>query len=175
MSTSDITRGKGEQTSGRDRHRDYQPINGNSAGSSATQSQQEGTSQAPGSLRSRIGDKEGPRSLPQPAVNTYRPDPQRLDDDRDNRKRTASGVCRACHDCSSNSFLFAQDRDNEVTDIPPGGNELMQPPKRPRIVLNRNRYTSQSHQNTSGGALARKLLETTLAEDKPRGRKDRQS
>jgi THO complex subunit 2 len=95
MSSGDITRGKGEQTSGRDRHREYQPVNGTSASSSIAQSHQDGTSQALGSLRSRIGDKEGPRSLPQSPINTYRSEPQRMEDDRDNRKRTASGMCRA--------------------------------------------------------------------------------
>jgi THO complex subunit 2 len=95
MSSGDITRAK-EQASGRDRQREY--LNGNSASSSAGQSHQDGTSQAPGSLRSRIGDKEGPRSLPQSLINTYRSEPQRMEDDRDDRKRTASGMCHANHD-----------------------------------------------------------------------------
>lgn len=157
MSSGDIARSKGEQTSGRDRHREYQAANGTSASSSVVQSHQDGTSQTLGSLRSRIGDKEGPRSLPPSPIGAYRSEPQRMEDDRDNRKRTAS------------------DREKDVIDLPQGGNETMQPPKRARIVLNRNRYSSQNHQPSGGGALARKLLETTLSEDKSRGRKDRQS
>ena len=92
MSSGDITRGKGEQTSSRDRHREYQPVNGTSAGSNIGLSHQDGPSQALGSLRSRIGDKEGPRSLPPSPINVYRPDPQRIEDDRDTRKRSASGM-----------------------------------------------------------------------------------
>ena len=46
-----------------------------------------------GSLRSRISDKEGPRSLVPAPANSYHPDPPpHADDDRDNsRKRTVSG------------------------------------------------------------------------------------
>lgn len=95
MSSGDIARSKGEQTSGRDRHREYQAANGTSASSSVVQSHQDGTSQTLGSLRSRIGDKEGPRSLPPSPIGAYRSEPQRMEDDRDNRKRTASGMCRA--------------------------------------------------------------------------------
>ncbi|EGO01596.1 hypothetical protein SERLA73DRAFT_49063 [Serpula lacrymans var. lacrymans S7.3] len=92
--------------------------------------------QGPVSLRSRISDKEGSRSLPQTPIGPYRSDPPHKDDDRDNRKRTLS------------------DRDKDVGEATSGAADLTtQPPKRPRI--NRNRYTSHPS-NTS--ALARKLL-----------------
>lgn len=91
MSSGDTSRSKGEPGSGRDRHRDSQ--NGAPGGlSSNTQAQQEG-SHGVGSLRSRIGEKEAPRLLPQAPPNSYRPDPPRKDDDRDGgRKRTISGM-----------------------------------------------------------------------------------
>jgi len=98
MSSGDVSRGKGELTSGRDRNREYQPVNGSSVVLTVSQSYQDGMSQALGSLRSRIGDKEGPRSLPQTPINTYRSESQGMEDDRDNRKRTASGMCHADHD-----------------------------------------------------------------------------
>lgn len=172
MSSGDVTRGKGEQLAGRDRHREYQPVNGTFASSSGTQSQshQDGTSQPPGSLRSRIGDKEGPSSLPQTPVNP-RSEIQRVEDDRDNRKRTVSGGSHAGHNVDQVVFMFAQDRDKDVIDVPQEGNEATQPPKRARIVLKRDRYSTQPYQPTGGGALARKLLGMT--DDKSRGRKDR--
>ncbi|KAF9468910.1 transcription factor/nuclear export subunit protein 2-domain-containing protein [Collybia nuda] len=159
MSSSDVVRGKGDPTSGRDRHRDHPNSNGPppSLGSNNSQSYQDNGPQGPGSLRSRIGDKEHPRSLPpQPsAVNSYRLELQRKDDDRDNRKRTAS------------------DRDKDVNDIPlgtSGSAEPMQPPKRPRI--NRHRY-SLTTPSQNQHALAKKLLPIDpLAGDKTRGRKD---
>ena len=82
-------------------------------------------------------------------------------------------VCAMLITMLCNSCPSAKDRDKDVVDGPQGiANEPMQPPKRPRIV--RNRYPSQN-QPTGGGALARKLLEATLSEDKIRERKDRQS
>jgi THO complex subunit 2 len=44
---------------------------------------------APPSLRSRIGDKEPSRAVPQAP---YRSEVQHKDDERDNRKRTLSGM-----------------------------------------------------------------------------------
>ncbi|KAG6850048.1 hypothetical protein H0H93_001864, partial [Arthromyces matolae] len=115
----------------RDRHRDY-PSSGH------TPHLDQGPPPTLGSLHSRIGDKEPPRSLPQ-HPNSYRPDRsersersersdsqlQRKEDDRDNRKRTIS------------------DRDKDVGEPPaPNTANEVQPPKRPRI--NRTRYTGGS-------------------------------
>lgn len=44
------------------------------------------------SLRSRIGEKEAPRSAPQSLTSSYRvPELPHKDDDRDNRKRNLAG------------------------------------------------------------------------------------
>jgi THO complex subunit 2 len=123
-----------------------------------------------GSLRSRISDKEGPRSLVPAPANSYRPDPLHKDDDRDNsRKRTVSGghrnfVCLF----SVDHVMIIIDREKDASDSAsgPGAEQTAQPPKRPRI--NRNRYQSSSY------AIAKKLLPTdSQAGDKTRsGRKD---
>ncbi|KAH0587189.1 hypothetical protein H2248_005998 [Termitomyces sp. 'cryptogamus'] len=137
----------------RDRHRDY-TSNPSVSGSSSTTHphQDQGPPPSLGSLHSRIGDKELPRSLPQPPPNSYRPDPhlQRKEDDRENRKRTVS------------------DRDKEMSEpVPSPTSELMQAPKRPRI--NRTRYTGGS---TPGVAKKLGLPIDPLAADKSQRRRD---
>lgn len=59
------------------------------------QSQPESSGSGGGSLRSRISDKEVPRSQGPVPSNSYRADPpSHKDDDRDSsRKRTVSGEC----------------------------------------------------------------------------------
>jgi len=119
MSSGDMNRGgKGESLSA-------------PGPSSTSQQYPDPTSQALGSLQSRIGAKEPPRPLPQPG-NSYRPESQRKEDDRESRKRTVS------------------DRDKDVAEpVPSPSSELNQVPKRPRI--NRTRY------NNTAPNLAKKL------------------
>lgn len=50
-----------------------------------------GTPDSGSSLRARIGEKEATRSAPQAPTASYRSDVLSKDDDRDNRKRTATG------------------------------------------------------------------------------------
>ncbi|KAG2755797.1 hypothetical protein P692DRAFT_20853707 [Suillus brevipes Sb2] len=97
------------------------------------------------SLRSRIGDKEPPRTAPQAP---YRSEVPHKDDDRDNRKRTLA------------------DRDKDVSEaaISAAGELSLQPPKRPRI--NRNRYNPHALQ-THG------LAKRTLPIDPQAGDKSR--
>ncbi|KAG1874783.1 transcription factor/nuclear export subunit protein 2-domain-containing protein [Suillus subalutaceus] len=96
------------------------------------------------SLRSRIGDKEPPRTPQAP----YRSEVPHKDDDRDNRKRTLA------------------DRDKDVGEaaISAAGELSLQPPKRPRI--NRNRYNAHALQ-THG------LAKRTLPIDPQAGDKSR--
>ncbi|KAJ7755620.1 transcription factor/nuclear export subunit protein 2-domain-containing protein [Mycena maculata] len=121
MSSSDLARpGKSEPASvSRDRHRDNQnplsiPVSGLN---NRPPSPQEG--QLTPSLRSRISE------VPSRADYPFRPDPlMRRDDERDNRKRTAS------------------DRDPDGGSGPP---ELAsQGQKRPKMALQRNRYGGPS-------------------------------
>jgi len=150
MSSSDTSRGpKTDSAPTRDRDWKAREVAPHLAGA-PQQSQSELSASGGGSLRSRISDKEGPRSLaPAPApANLY---PPQKDDDRDSsRKRTVS------------------DREKEASDSAsgPSTEQTAQPPKRPRI--NRNRYPSNNY------AIAKKLLPTDpQAGDKPRsGRKD---
>ncbi|KAG0699864.1 transcription factor/nuclear export subunit protein 2-domain-containing protein [Suillus ampliporus] len=97
------------------------------------------------SLRSRIGDKEPPRTVPQAP---YRSEVPHKDDDRDNRKRTLA------------------DRDKDVGEaaVSTAGELSLQPPKRPRI--NRNRYNPHALQ-THG------LAKRTLPIDPQAGDKSR--
>ncbi|GLB33487.1 putative THO complex subunit 2 N-terminus [Lyophyllum shimeji] len=122
MSTGDMNRSvKGEPIPARDRHRDYHPSNGPAPGPSSMP-YPDPASQGLGSLQSRIGAKEPPRSLPQTGT-SYRPESQRKEDDRESRKRTVS------------------DRDKDVVEpVPSPPGELNQVPKRPRI--NRTRYNN---------------------------------
>jgi THO complex subunit 2 len=96
------------------------------------------------SLRSRIGDKEPPRTPQAP----YRSEVPHKDDDRDNRKRTLA------------------DRDKDVGEaaVSAAGELSLQPPKRPRI--NRNRYNPHALQ-THG------LAKRTLPIDPQAGDKSR--
>ncbi|KAF8639741.1 hypothetical protein AX17_001003 [Amanita inopinata Kibby_2008] len=151
MSSSEAGR-KAEISTGRDRSRDQNPQNvAPVSTSNVGQPSTDTVSHRPGaSLRSRISDKETvSSSLPQAPVNSYRPEVARKDDDKDNRKRTVS------------------DRDKEAVDVTAvGGEQPMQPPKRPRV---RARYASSQNAH----ALARKLLPIDpAAADKSRGRKD---
>ncbi|KAI6047038.1 transcription factor/nuclear export subunit protein 2-domain-containing protein [Pisolithus marmoratus] len=102
----------------------------------------------PPSLRSRIGEKEAPRSAPPAGLYRSSELPLR-DDDRDNRKRTLA------------------ERDKEMEDPNSSvGDISSQPLKRPRI--NRHRYTP-----VHGGLAKRTLPIDPQAGDKPRaGRKD---
>jgi len=153
MSSTDTSRSqKTDSTSTRDRdwkvQRDVAPHLA-AGGSNVPES---GVSSG-GSLRSRISDKEGSRSLVPAPGNSYRPEPPHKDDDRDNsRKRTVSDREKDANDSTSG----------------PGAEQTAQPPKRPRI--NRNRYPS----HPSSYAIAKKLLPTDpQAGDKTRsGRKD---
>ncbi|KAG2361997.1 transcription factor/nuclear export subunit protein 2-domain-containing protein [Suillus spraguei] len=97
------------------------------------------------SLRSRIGDKEPPRTAPQAP---YRSEVPHKDDDRDNRKRT----------------LADRDKDVGEATISVAGELSLQPPKRPRI--NRNRYNPHALQ-THG------LAKRTLPIDPQAGDKSR--
>lgn len=114
MSSGDVVRGKGDPTSGRDRHRDHPNSNGppTGSGSNNPQSYPDSGPQGLGSLRSRISNKEHPRSLPpQPSpANSYRPEPQRKDDDRDSRKRTVSGMHAFHHFHLSPMSIFNRSR-----------------------------------------------------------------
>ncbi|KAI6151770.1 transcription factor/nuclear export subunit protein 2-domain-containing protein [Pisolithus tinctorius] len=105
-------------------------------------------SDMPPSLRSRIGEKEAPRSVPPTGLYRSSELPPR-DDDRDNRKRTLA------------------ERDKEMGDpnsVP--GDISSQPLKRPKI--NRHRYTP-----VHGGLARRTLPIDPQAGDKSRpGRKD---
>ncbi|KAG6833844.1 hypothetical protein H0H87_011778 [Tephrocybe sp. NHM501043] len=137
----------------RDRHRDY-PSSGPASGANSTahpphSHQDQGPSPILGSLHSRIGDKEPPRSLPQPPPNSYRPDSQqhRKEDDRESRKRTASGMLRCCdmymRPVGHGIDPTLSDRDKDINEPAPSPTgELMQVPKRPRI--NRTRYAAGS-------------------------------
>ncbi|RDB20480.1 THO complex subunit 2 [Hypsizygus marmoreus] len=155
MSSVDVARGgKPEPSSGRDRHRDHHASNGPATGprSVSQPHPDSGGSQILGSLHSRIGGKEPPRPPPlQQSIDSYRSEPQRKEDDRETRKRTAS------------------DRDGNEPP-PASAGELMQAPKRPRIVRDRygpGRGGSNSH------AVAKKLLPIDhSASDKTRGRRD---
>ena len=121
-----------------------------------------------GSLRSRISDKEAPRSLPQ-APSSYRPEsgndrnsePSGRDDDRDgSRKRTISGelILKATLAFRSLSIL---EREKDTGDATGTTAEQTQPSKRPRI--RRDRYTgAPSH------GLAKKLLPIDPQADKTR-------
>ncbi|KAG9317173.1 transcription factor/nuclear export subunit protein 2-domain-containing protein [Chiua virens] len=103
------------------------------------------------SLRSRIGEKETTRSAPQAPTTPYRSDASAKDDDRDNRKRTAT------------------DRDKDVGEATsvPAGDLSSQPLKRPRII--RNRY----HPHAPHGLAKRTLPIDPQAGDKSRStRKD---
>lgn len=102
----------------------------------------------PPSLRSRIGEKEAPRSAPPAGLYRSSELPPR-DDDRDNRKRTVA------------------ERDKEMGDPNPlPGDISSQPLKRPRI--NRHRYA-----HVHGGLAKRTLPIDPQAGDKSRaGRKD---
>ena len=93
MASGEMVRAsKGDPPPGRDRHRDNHPPNAAPASSSGvSQTHPDGGSQI-GSLQARIGGKETPRSLPQVSPNSYRPEVQRKEDDRDSRKRTATGL-----------------------------------------------------------------------------------
>jgi THO complex subunit 2 len=97
MSSSDTSRGpKTDSAPTRDRDWKAREVAPHLAGA-PQQSQPELSASGGGSLRSRISDKEGPRSLapaPAPApANLYRSEPPQKDDDRDsNRKRTVSGA-----------------------------------------------------------------------------------
>ncbi|KAG1857214.1 transcription factor/nuclear export subunit protein 2-domain-containing protein [Suillus tomentosus] len=93
------------------------------------------------SLRSRIGDKEPPRTAPQAP---YRSEAPHKDDDRDNRKRTLADV-------------------GEAT-ISAAGELSLQPQKRPRI--NRNRYNPHALQ--THGLAKRTLPIDPQAGDKSR-------
>ncbi|KAG2148090.1 transcription factor/nuclear export subunit protein 2-domain-containing protein [Suillus clintonianus] len=97
------------------------------------------------SLRSRIGDKEPPRTAPQAP---YRSEVPHKDDDRDNRKRT----------------LADRDKDVGEATISAAGELSLQPPKRPRI--NRNRYNPHALQ-------AHGLAKRTLPIDPQAGDKSR--
>ncbi|KAG6831879.1 hypothetical protein H0H92_006996 [Tricholoma furcatifolium] len=138
----------------RERHRDY-PSNGPSGGPSndSHPHPDQGPPPTLGSLHSRIGEKELPRSLPQPS-NSYRPNsqPQRKDDERESRKRTVS------------------DRDKEMSEPVPGpsGDGTQIPPKRPRI--NRHRYTGGG--GTPGLAKKLGLPIDSSAGDKTQRRRD---
>jgi THO complex subunit 2 len=92
------------------------------------------------SLRSRIGDKEPPRTPQAP----YRSEVPHKDDDRDNRKRTLADVGEAA--------------------ISAAGELSLQPPKRPRI--NRNRYNPHALQ--THGLAKRTLPIDPQAGDKSR-------
>ncbi|KAF8165073.1 transcription factor/nuclear export subunit protein 2-domain-containing protein [Crassisporium funariophilum] len=111
---ADISRGKMEPMSGRDRHRDShlsQTKISPGSGAAGPSSQPE-PPRSLGSLRSRIGE-QGPAS-----PNTFRTEGSRNDDERESsRKRTVS------------------DRDHDVNDPAPGpaGETTSQPPKRPRL------------------------------------------
>lgn len=168
MSSGELTRGsKNEPSSGRDRHRDHHVPNGNSAGPSGNSQPHPDSASNLGSLHSRIGGKEAPRSLP--PISSYRPESQRKEDDRESRKRTASGkvTCFLLYPFVN----ISSDRDQDMNEPPPGpGSELSQVPKRPRI--NRNRYNANTNAPNQH-ALARKLLPIDpTAGDKSRGRKD---
>jgi THO complex subunit 2 len=167
MSTSEAPRGKTDVTTGRDREwksQREQPPN-SQAGPPSTP-QQESLSHGPGSLRSRISDKETiSRSLPHISQNSYRPDVSNKDDDRDsNRKRTLSGarfISRVFFSRDIN-FLFS-DREKDVAEpaSSAGSEQAAQVPKRPRIQ--RNRY-----------AIAQKLLpiDPQVGDRKRSGRTD---
>lgn len=166
MATPDSTRStKSDSAPGRDRHRDGPPISSSASTPTASSPQD---SHPLGSLRSRISDsKELPRT---PSTSgQYRSDPPsgRKDDDRDGgRKRTLAGKIHHVFSTSLSHDLSERDKDSSL-DIPlgQGGEQSMQPPKRPRI--NRNRYpTSQNTQH----AIARKLL--PIDNEKSRARKD---
>ena len=99
---------------------------------------------AGGSLRSRIGDKEAPRSLPQ-APSSYRPDsvndrngePSGRDDDRDgSRKRTISGELITSASLADRSLL-GPEREKDIGDTMGTAAEQTQPSKRPRIRRDR--------------------------------------
>ena len=123
---------------------------------------------AGGSLRSRIGDKEAPRSLPQ-APSSYRPDsvndrngePSGRDDDRDgSRKRTISGELITSASLADRS-LPVPEREKDIGDTMGTAAEQTQPSKRLRI--RRDRYTG-----TPTHGLAKKLLPIDPQADKTR-------
>ncbi|KAJ7667690.1 transcription factor/nuclear export subunit protein 2-domain-containing protein [Mycena polygramma] len=122
MSASDLSRpGKGDTgPPNRDRHRDNPPLNMPLLGLNNRPPSPQEPPFFGGSLRARIGEKEMPPRSDYP----FRPDSIRRDEERDNRKRTAS------------------DRD------PDGGSgpaELpLQGQKRPKMALQRNRYAGSS-------------------------------
>jgi len=122
MSSSDLSRSvKGPETGPFGRHRDNpSPLNTPLPGpNNRPPSPQEGQFTS-GSLRSRIGEKE---MAPRPDY-PFRPEASmRRDDERDNRKRTAS------------------DRDPESGTGPA---ELPQGQKRAKLTLQRNRYAGPS-------------------------------
>jgi THO complex subunit 2 len=87
MSSNDASRKQAEPLPGRDRAREQ-----------TSQSNAQINTASPvdmppprpgGSLRSRITDKE---TIPAPVLQAYRAEIPRKDDERDNRKRTASGI-----------------------------------------------------------------------------------
>lgn len=93
MSSTEIPRGsKTDATSARDRERKREAAPHITPNGSQQSSQDSGASGGGGgSLRSRISDTEGPRPLSTPTTNSYRAESSR-DEERDNKKRTASGM-----------------------------------------------------------------------------------
>ncbi|KAI0729395.1 transcription factor/nuclear export subunit protein 2-domain-containing protein [Fomitopsis betulina] len=153
MASGDASRLRTDSASGREREwkRDqglHPSSSGASIGGSGPTDIPPGTG---GSLRSRISDKEAPRSLPQ-APSSYRPElgndrngeSSGRDDDRDgSRKRTLS------------------EREKDAGDATGTAAEQTQPSKRPRI--RRDRYTG-----TTSHGLAKKLLPIDPQADKTR-------
>lgn len=98
MASSDTTRGsKSESAPSRDRA----PQGGSNMPQQAQPEAGASGSGGSGSLRSRISDKEAPRSLGPAPPNSYRPEPPHEDDRDSSRKRTVSGK-----HCSSLSLLY---------------------------------------------------------------------
>ena len=92
MSSTEISRGsKSDATSARDRERKREAAPHIIPNGSQQSSQDSSASGGGGSLRSRISDTEGPRPLSTPTTNSYRAESLR-DEERDNKKRTASGM-----------------------------------------------------------------------------------
>ena len=89
-STENPRSSKTDPLSARERKREAAP---HSAPNGSQQSSQDsGAPGGGGSLRSRISDTEVARPLGPPMTNSYRAESSR-DEERDNKKRTASGMC----------------------------------------------------------------------------------
>lgn len=173
MASGDASR-LGRADSGSGREREWKRDQGLHPSSSGASLGGNGLTDIPpgtgSSLRSRISDKEAPRSLPQ-APSSYRPDPASAndrngepsgrDDDRDgSRKRTISGEPKPNAPLAFRS-LAVPEREKDTGDAAGAAAEQTQPSKRPRI--RRDRYTG-----TPTHGLAKKLLPIDPQADKTR-------